>query len=193
MSRFGLIVAGLLVLLLIGFCSIVRVTGPGWSGSGGGTTGPNVPRAAAPVAGSLAIPVQGVPPSALRDSWADPRGGGSRAHHAIDIMAPRGTPVLAAADGRIEKLFQSRLGGTTIYERSADGGTLFYYAHLDRYAPTLVEGQAVRAGQEIASVGSTGDAAAAAPHLHFEVHRMAPGEGWWQGEEIDPYPLLAKR
>ena len=156
MSRFGVIVAAVIVLLAIGFASLVRVTGPGWSGAGGGTSGPSVARAVAPSPGTLVVPVQGVAPSALRDSWADPRGGGVRAHHAIDIMAASGTPVLAAADGRIEKLFQSRLGGTTIYERSADGGTVFYYAHLDRYAPTLVEGQAVRAGQVIAAVGATG-------------------------------------
>ena len=191
MSRFGLIVAALLVLLVIGFASIVHVTGPGWSGVGGGMTGPKATQAA-PFSGSLLIPVQGVATSALHDDWAEPRGGGTREHHAIDIMAARGTPVLAAADGRIEKLFQSKLGGTTIYERSADGGTVFYYAHLDHYAPTLVEGQAVLAGQEIAAVGSTGDADAGAPHLHFEIHTMAPGERWWQGTEIDPYPVLAK-
>jgi murein DD-endopeptidase MepM/ murein hydrolase activator NlpD len=191
-SRFGLIVAGLIVLLLIGFASIVHVTGPGWSGIGGGTTGPTIARGA-PYTGPLLIPVQGVAASALHDDWAEPRGDGTRVHHAIDIMAPRGTPVLAAADGTIEKLFQSKLGGTTIYERSADGGTVFYYAHLDRYAPTLVEGQAVKAGQEIAAVGSTGDADAGAPHLHFEIHRMAPGGRWWQGAEIDPYPVLARK
>jgi len=191
-SRFGLIVAGLIVVLLIGFASIVRVTGPGWSGVGGGTSGPKI-AATAPYSGVLLIPVQGVAASALRDSWADPRGDGTRMHHAIDIMAPRGTPVIAAADGRIEKLFQSRLGGTTIYERSADGGSDYYYAHLDRYAPTLVEGQVVHAGDVIAAVGSTGDADSGAPHLHFEIHRMAPGEGWWQGQEIDPYPVLARK
>jgi murein DD-endopeptidase MepM/ murein hydrolase activator NlpD len=191
-SRFGLIVTVVIVLLLIGFASIVRVTGPGWSGAGGKTTGPkSVPPA--PFTGELAIPVQGVAAAALHDDWAEPRGGGTRAHHAIDIMAPRGTPVLAAADGRIEKLFQSRLGGTTIYERSADGGTIFYYAHLDRYAPTLVEGQAVHVGDTIAAVGSTGDADPGAPHLHFEIHAMAPGEHWWQGTEIDPYPVLARK
>jgi murein DD-endopeptidase MepM/ murein hydrolase activator NlpD len=187
-SRFGVIFALLLLLGVIAFASMVRVTGPGWSGAGGGTTGPQVARASAP--GRLVLPVRGVQPAALTDDWAEPRGGGTRAHHAIDIMAPAGTPVLAAADGRIEKLFQSNLGGTTIYERSTDGGIVYYYAHLDHYAPTLVEGQMVRAGQEIAAVGATGDADPGAPHLHFEIHRMAPGEGWWQGEEINPYPLL---
>jgi len=193
MSRFGIVVALLILAGVIAFASMVRVTGPGWSGTGGGTTGPQVARAPAPAVGGLVLPVQGVQPSALRDTWAESRGDGTRVHHAIDIMAPAGTPVLAAADGTIEKLFQSKLGGTTLYERSADGGIVYYYAHLDRYAPTLVEGQTVKAGQQIAAVGSTGDADPSAPHLHFEVHRMASGEGWWQGEEINPYPLLARK
>lgn len=193
MSRFGIIVALVLLAGVIAFASMVRVTGPGWSGAGGGGTGPQVARAPAPPIGGLVLPVQGVPPSALRDDWGEARGDGDRVHHAIDILASTGTPVLAAADGRIEKLFQSKRGGTTIYERSTDGGIVYYYAHLDHYAPTLVEGQAVKAGQPIAAVGSTGDAAPSAPHLHFEIHRMAPGEGWWQGEEINPYPLLARK
>ncbi|MBA2935808.1 M23 family metallopeptidase [Sphingomonas sp. CGMCC 1.13654] len=191
MSRFGIIVALLILAGIVAFAAMVRVTGPGWSGAGGPTTGPQVARAPAPVHGKLVLPVQGVQASALHDDWGEARGDGTRVHHAIDIMAPTGTPVLAAADGTIEKLFQSKLGGTTIYERSTDGGIVYYYAHLDRYAPTLVEGQAVKAGQQIATVGSTGDAAPSAPHLHFEIHRMAPGEGWWQGEEINPYPVLA--
>jgi murein DD-endopeptidase MepM/ murein hydrolase activator NlpD len=190
-SRFGIVFALIVVAGLIAFATIVQVTGPGWSGVGGGTTGPQIQRPAGPAKGSLVLPVQGVQPAELRDNWAEPRGNGTRVHHANDIMATNGTPVLAAADGKIEKLFQSRLGGTTIYERSADGGTVYYYAHLDHYAPTLVEGQAVKAGQEIAAVGSTGDADPSAPHLHFEIHRMAPGESWWQGEEINPYPILA--
>lgn len=193
MSRFGIIVALLIVAGIVAFAAMVHVTGPGWSGAGGPSTGPQVSRAPAPPGGRLVLPVQGVQPVALHDDWAEPRGDGTRVHHAIDIMAPTGTPVLAAADGTIEKLFQSKLGGTTIYERATDGGIVYYYAHLDHYAPTLVEGQAVKAGQEIAAVGSTGDADPSAPHLHFEIHRMAPGEGWWQGEEINPYPVLAGR
>lgn len=198
MSRFGVIVGLLLLLGAIGFATMVRVTGPGSAPSralpdeAAQARTPAFPPSAGASSG-LRIPVQGVAASALHDDWAEPRGGGSRVHHAIDIMAPAGTPVLAAADGRIEKLFVSGLGGNTIYERSADGGTVYYYAHLDRYAPTLAEGQVVRAGQEIAVVGATGDADPGAPHLHFEVHRMAPGEGWWQGQEVDPYPLLTGR
>jgi len=193
MSRFGIVAALLILVGVIAFASMVRVTGPGWSGAGGPTTGPQVARAPAPPSGKLVLPVRGVQPSALHDDWAETRGDGDRVHHAIDILAPTGMPVLAAADGTIEKLFQSKRGGTTIYERSIDGGIVYYYAHLDHYAPTLVEGQAVKAGQPIAAVGSTGDAAPSAPHLHFEIHRMAPGEGWWQGEEVNPYPLLARK
>jgi murein DD-endopeptidase MepM/ murein hydrolase activator NlpD len=182
-TRTGIAVALVLTLAAIGLASIVRITGPGRRAA---------PPAPVPVAaqGALTIPVAGVDRAALRDSFDEARGGGVRRHGAIDIMAPVGTPVLAAADGRIEKLFTSDLGGLTVYERSADGGTVYYYAHLDRYAATLAEGQTVRAGQPIASVGASGDADPGAPHLHFEVHRMAPGQPWWQGEEIDPCPLL---
>jgi murein DD-endopeptidase MepM/ murein hydrolase activator NlpD len=109
---------------------------------------------------------------------------------AIDIMAARGRAVLAAADGRIEKIFWSEAGGRTLYERAPDGRTVYYYAHLDGYAPGLREGQVVRRGQRIATVGSTGNADTAAPHLHFAVNIMAPGDPWHGGRPINPYPLL---
>ena len=182
MTRTGLVIALLLVLAVVAIASMVRVTGPGWSGVR------SAPARA--VAAPLVVPVQGVARASLADSFSDPRGGGARSHRAIDIPAAAGTPVVAAADGRIEKLFASARGGLTIYERSRDGGAIFYYAHLERYAPMLAEGQDVRAGQVIAAIGATGDADPAAPHLHFEVHRMAPGQSWWQGREIDPYPPL---
>lgn len=151
-------------------------------------------RPAAPQAGSLAIPVAGVGAEQLTDSFGDAReGGGAHRHGAIDIMAPRGTPVLAAEAGTIEKLFDSKLGGHTIYLRSANGGIVTYYAHLDTYATGLREGQRVVAGQQIGTVGFSGDASAAGPHLHFEVKRMAPGEKWHQGTAVDPYPLLGGR
>lgn len=141
--------------------------------------------------GDLVIPVAGVQSGQLTDTWGQSRAAGAREHHAIDIMAPRGTPVVAAAPGRVEKLFDSDDGGHTIYVRSPDGGTIYYYAHLDAYYPGLAEGRQVKAGDVIATVGSTGNASPDAPHLHFEIKRMAPGEGWWQGQEVNPYPLLA--
>jgi len=146
--------------------------------------------AAMPAGGGLIIPVAGVTPDKLTDTWGDARGDGTRQHHAIDIMAPRGTPVLAAAAGTVEKIFESRNGGHTVYIRRADPSWQDYYAHLDGYAAGLHEGQPVRQGEQIGQVGSTGDASPAAPHLHYEIHRMAPGEGWWKGSEINPYPIL---
>jgi murein DD-endopeptidase MepM/ murein hydrolase activator NlpD len=139
----------------------------------------------------LAIPVAGVENNELADSWGDARGGGSRRHNAIDIMAPRGTPVVAAADGVVEKLFDSRNGGRTIYVRSDDERIIYYYAHLDRYRPGLAEGLPVRTGDVIGTVGSTGSASDEGPHLHFEIKRMAAGERWHEGREVNPYPLLA--
>jgi murein DD-endopeptidase MepM/ murein hydrolase activator NlpD len=139
----------------------------------------------------LAIPVVGVKADQLQDTYDDARGSGRR-HDAIDIMAAEGTPVIAAADGTIEKLFFSRGGGgITLYERSPDGKWMYYYAHLSAYAPGLAEGQQVKRGQVIARVGHTGDANAAGPHLHFAINSMAPGERWWNGTPINPYPLLA--
>ena len=138
----------------------------------------------------LALPVVGIKPGQLVDTYDAARGSGRR-HDAIDIMAPEGAPVIAAADGRIEKLFNSVRGGLTIYERSPDQQWVSSYAHLSAYAPGLAEGQQVKRGQVIARVGHTGDASAAGPHLHFAVNRMAPGERWWNGTAINPYPLLA--
>nr|WP_254447508.1 M23 family metallopeptidase [Sphingomonas sp. ID1715] len=141
--------------------------------------------------GDLVLPVAGVQPAQLTDTWGQAREGGAREHHAIDIMAPRGTPVVAAAPGRIEKIFESKPGGHTLYVRSADGRTVYYYAHLDAYREGLGEGQRVRPGDLIGTVGSSGNASPEGPHLHFEVKRMASGEGWWQGRNVNPYPLLA--
>jgi murein DD-endopeptidase MepM/ murein hydrolase activator NlpD len=138
----------------------------------------------------LALPVVGIRPTDLVDTYDQARGAGRR-HDAIDIMAPEGAPVIAAADGTIEKLFRSVRGGTTIYERSVDGKWEYYYAHLSAYAPGLHEGQQVKRGQVIGRVGHTGDASAAGPHLHFAINTMAAGERWWNGTPINPYPLLA--
>ena len=139
----------------------------------------------------LALPVVGIKPDQLVDTFSAARGAGRR-HDAIDIMAAEGTPVIAAADGTIEKLFFSHGGGgITIYERSPYQKWMYYYAHLSAYAPGLAEGQQVKRGQVIARVGHTGDASAQGPHLHLAINSMAPGERWWQGTPINPYPLLA--
>jgi murein DD-endopeptidase MepM/ murein hydrolase activator NlpD len=141
----------------------------------------------------LAVPVAGMRPERLTDTFSAARSGG-RVHNAIDIMAPRGTPVVAAADGVVERLhFSQGGGGITIYVRSADRAWTYYYAHLDAYAPGLQEGQQVRRGDAIGLVGSTGNAASAGPHLHFAINRMGPSDRWWQGTPINPYPLLAGR
>ena len=140
----------------------------------------------------LALPVAGVTPNQLVDTYTQARAGGARTHDAIDIMAAEGMPVIAAAPGRVEKLFYSQGGGgITVYVRSPDRRWIYYYAHLQGYAPGLAEGQQVRRGQLIGRVGHTGNANPAGPHLHFAIMRMNPGERWWQGTAINPYPLLA--
>jgi peptidoglycan LD-endopeptidase LytH len=140
--------------------------------------------------GPLTVPVAGIARSQLSDTFDDSRGGG-RLHEALDIMAPTGTPVLAAAAGRVEKLFRSDAGGNTVYVRSDDRRTLFYYAHLDAYAPDLREGQQVERGERLGTVGATGNANPAAPHLHFAVMRTAPDAAWWEpATALNPYPLL---
>jgi murein DD-endopeptidase MepM/ murein hydrolase activator NlpD len=161
--------------------------------------GSSEPVAAAPTAAAnaagLIIPVAGIKPEQLTDTFDEARGGGTRKHQALDIMAPRGTPVVAAAAGTVEKLFHSNNGGNTIYVRSPDRKTIHYYAHLDRYADGLHEGQAVRQGEVIGAVGSTGDASPDAPHLHFEIMQTTPQAKWYEpAVDVDPYPLLtAKR
>ena len=140
----------------------------------------------------LAIPVAGVKPNQLVDTYTQARAGGARRHDAIDIMAAEGTPVLAATSGTVEKLFFSQGGGgITAYVRSPDQHWTYYYAHLQGYAPGLAEGQQVKQGQFIGRVGHTGNASAEGPHLHFAINQMKPGEKWWQGTPINPYPLLA--
>jgi murein DD-endopeptidase MepM/ murein hydrolase activator NlpD len=137
----------------------------------------------------LEIPVEDVDDDDLRDTFADARGGG-RSHEAIDIMAPRGTPVLAVEGGSIAKLFNSNQGGLSIYQFDPGGTYTYYYAHLDRYASGVKEGQAVRKGDTIGFVGSTGNAAEDAPHLHFAIFRLTPEHQWWKGTPINPYLVL---
>jgi len=142
-----------------------------------------------PAGATLAMPLASIRPEQLVDTFNDLRGG-DRRHEALDIPAPAGTPVLAVADGHIEKLFTSVPGGLTIYQFEPGGRYAYYYAHLQGYAPGLAEKQTVRRGQVIGYVGSTGNASPEAPHLHFAVFELGPEKRWWQGTAIDPYPLL---
>ena len=143
---------------------------------------------------SLIIPVQGAKPAQLSDTFTQAREDGLRIHDAIDIMAPRGTPVLAAAGGVIEKLFTSAAGGLTLYLRCDDRRLIQYYAHLDAYAAGLAEGQHVAQGQLLGTVGSTGNANPGAPHLHFAIQLTDPAANWHQpSRPINPYPLLTQR
>lgn len=142
----------------------------------------------------LAVPVDGVRPEQLVDTFTQARAGGARRHDAIDIMSPVGRAVVAAAPGRVEKIFWSKGGGgNTVYVRSDDGQWIYYYAHLDAYAPGLREGQRVGRGTPLGTVGVSGNANPAGPHLHFAINRMAPGEKWYHGTPVNPYPLLAGR
>jgi len=137
----------------------------------------------------LVVPVEGVRRADLRDTFHERRG--TRAHEALDIPAPRGTRVVAAADGRIVKLFRSVPGGLTIYQFDPRERYALYYAHLDRYAEGLREGALVTRGDLIGFVGSTGNASPDAPHLHFAVFALGPERRWWQGVALDPLPLIA--
>lgn len=142
---------------------------------------------------TIIVPVAGVSRAQLVDSWGDDRDQGARAHAALDIPAPAGTPVIAAMAGKVEKLYSSKAGGITAYVRSPHGRWLCYYAHLQRYAVGLAEGQSVRQGQSIGRVGDTGNAGAGNTHLHFAVHRMTAGERWYEGTPVNPYRLLAAK
>ena len=138
---------------------------------------------------ALAIPVQSVSASALTDSFRQSRDSGARGHEALDIPAPLGTPVIAVQDGRIAKLFLSQPGGITVYEFDPAREFVYYYAHLARYAEGLKEGMAVRRGDIIGYVGSTGNASSREPHLHFAVFRLGPERQWWGGKPINPFDI----
>lgn len=139
--------------------------------------------------GRLIVPVAGVQPDQLIDTFKDARSEG-RIHDAIDIPAPAGTPVLAAADGEIIKLIPNERGGTTIYQLSTDKKLVFYYAHLQRYADGTALGNHVHQGDVIAYVGDTGNAGAGNYHLHFSISIVEDSKRYWEGTNINPYPLL---
>jgi murein DD-endopeptidase MepM/ murein hydrolase activator NlpD len=139
----------------------------------------------------LSEPLADLKASDIHDTFYQTRGGGERIHEATDIMAPRGTPVLAMDDGVIQKLFNSKQGGLTIYLFDVPSLYCFYYAHLDRYADGLKEGLFVKRGAVIGYVGSTGNADLNAPHLHLAIFELGPEKKWWEGNKpLNPYPVL---
>jgi murein DD-endopeptidase MepM/ murein hydrolase activator NlpD len=148
-----------------------------------------VPAAPAAARGQLLVPVRGITPAQLVDTYSQARGQG-RVHDAIDIAAPRGAPVLATADGVVLKLFRSDRGGITLYELAPDRRTIYYYAHLERYAGGMADGRQLRQGDVIGYVGDTGNAGAGNYHLHFEISTTADPARYWAGTPQNPYPPL---
>ena len=137
----------------------------------------------------LTLPVHGIKRNDLRDTFNEARGS-SRRHEALDVLAPRNTPVLAVEDGKIARLFLSDAGGITIYQFDPAEDYCYYYAHLERYADGLKEGAPIKRGQVIGYVGTTGNAPRDTPHLHFAIFRLTDEKRWWQGTPIDPYSVL---
>ena len=147
------------------------------------------PPAPPAAAGRLLVPVEGIERGDLSDTFTDARAAG-RQHNAIDIMAPRGRLVYAAVDGEVLRLFTSKRGGLTLYQLGPDGRTVYYYAHLDAYQPGLEDGQQLAQGAPIGTVGDSGNAAPGNTHLHFAMWRVEDPAQFWDGEPINPYPLL---
>jgi peptidoglycan LD-endopeptidase LytH len=137
----------------------------------------------------LTIPVEGIAPEKLVRSYHDARSGG-RLHEALDIIAPRNTPVVAVEDGTVAKLFNSKAGGLTVYQFDPGQDYSYYYAHLERYADGLKEGDRIQRGQVLGYVGTSGNAPKDTPHLHFAVYRLTSDKHWWEGTPIDPYDIL---
>ncbi|MES2315884.1 MAG: M23 family metallopeptidase [Pseudomonadota bacterium] len=148
------------------------------------------PTAAAATMDKLMVPVEGIKYAQLSDNFDQPRGT-ERHHEALDIMAPTGTKVVAVADGKVVKLFNSKPGGLTVYQFDPTDKLAYYYAHLDRYADGLKEGMPVKRGDLIGYVGATGNANPAAPHLHFAVVELTAEKQWWKGTPLNPYPMMA--
>jgi murein DD-endopeptidase MepM/ murein hydrolase activator NlpD len=142
-------------------------------------------------AAKLLIPVEGIKLSQLSDDFDQPRGK-ERHHEALDIMAPKGTKVIAAGDGKVVKLFNSKPGGLTVYQFDPTEKYAYYYAHLDRYADGVKEGSVLKRGDLVGYVGTTGNANKDAPHLHFAVVELTPKKEWWKGTSVNPYPMLGE-
>ena len=138
---------------------------------------------------SIGFPLRGYRLADLKDTFHERRGS-SRLHEALDILAPRGTPVLAVGDGRVAKLFESKQGGLTVYQFDDRERYAYYYAHLDRYADGLKEGVILKRGDPVGTVGTTGNAAPDTPHLHFAIFRLGPEKRWWEGTPVNPFSLF---
>ena len=177
--------------------SAARVAAPAMTG---GKADRTFERVALPVAGtagavssaSLRVPIDGVSIDSFKGGF-DERRGGNRPHEAIDILAPRYTPVHAVENGAVAKLFHSNAGGLTIYQADPSGSRVYYYAHLDHYADGLHEGQAVAQGDIIGFVGTSGNAPVNTPHLHFAVFQLDDTRRWWKGKALDPYLVFKNR
>jgi murein DD-endopeptidase MepM/ murein hydrolase activator NlpD len=154
-----------------------------------GVIPPGAPETTDLAARKLTIPVQGVPADKLVRSYHEDRSG-RREHEAIDILAPRNTPVVAVEDGMVAKLFTSKAGGLTLYQFDPGQQYSYYYAHLERYADGIKEGDRVHKGQVVGYVGTSGNAPKNTPHLHFAVYRLTADKRWWEGTPIDPYDIL---
>jgi murein DD-endopeptidase MepM/ murein hydrolase activator NlpD len=139
---------------------------------------------------NLLVPIEGSDIESWKGGFVERRGHGP--HEAVDILAPRNTPIHAVSDGTIAKLFFSKAGGITIYQFDPSGEFCYYYAHLERYADTLREGLAVKQGDVIGYVGTSGNAPPGTPHLHFAVFKLADGQHWWEGQALDPYEVFRK-
>jgi murein DD-endopeptidase MepM/ murein hydrolase activator NlpD len=140
----------------------------------------------------LRLPIDGEDIESFKGGFAETRGG-ARPHEAVDMLAPRNTPVRAVESGTIAKLFTSKAGGLTIYQFDPSGHLCYYYAHLERYADGLKDGQAVSQGDVIGYVGTTGNAPVNTPHLHFAVFELNADRHWWQGRPLDPYLVFKER
>jgi murein DD-endopeptidase MepM/ murein hydrolase activator NlpD len=150
---------------------------------------PSAPEAKDLAARGLTIPVAGIAGSGLVQSYHDARSGG-REHEALDILAPRNTPVVAVEDGTVAKLFFSKAGGNTIYQFDPGKDYCYYYAHLEGYAAGLKDGDRIHRGQTIGYVGTSGNAPKGTPHLHFAIFRLTADKHWWEGTPIDPFDIL---
>jgi murein DD-endopeptidase MepM/ murein hydrolase activator NlpD len=154
------------------------------------STAPDMPASEELARRDLRLPIDSMDPEPLKGAFDERRGGGTRAHEAVDILAPRNTPVHAVENGTIAKLFLSKAGGKTIYQFDPSGRFCYYYAHLERYADGIREGQSVSRSDIIGYVGTSGNAPPNTPHLHFAIFQLTPARHWWQGTPIDPYPVF---